>query len=164
MNGVLIAWLAASLLDQPAREINLVPGIEVVRSDIGELAVGRSNWGTPLRIGEHSFERGLGTHCVSEILVRLPSAGVSFDASVGLDSDPTILGRGGSVVFGVEIAGNCIWRSSPCVRGENPIPVHVDLQGTREFTLKVLEVERGYNHADWAEPVVMLADGKRVDV
>lgn len=61
--------------------------------------------------------------------------------------------------FSVEIAGETVYDFGPCRRGDPAVPVHVDLMGAREFALKVTEVEMGYNHADWLDPVIALSDG-----
>src|SRR5512135_370605 len=43
--------------------------------------------GNPLRVGGHQFERGVGTHAVSTMLINLGAAGRRFTASVGVDDE-----------------------------------------------------------------------------
>ena len=43
--------------------------------------------GKPLTIGGQTFERGVGTHSVSEIAIQLDGKAVSFTAQVGLDDE-----------------------------------------------------------------------------
>lgn len=95
MEKSFISWFMAVLLQLSGPASTPPPGVEVLRSDVGHLAVDHSNWGTPLRVGGVTYDHGLGTHCNSAIAVRLALPGTSFDALVGLDDDPTALGRGG---------------------------------------------------------------------
>ena len=55
--------------------------------------------GRPLRIADREFKHGLGTHAVSEVVFRVPSDAVRFQAWVGVDS---AVGKYGSVRFLVQ--------------------------------------------------------------
>jgi len=155
-------WLDAVLGRESAQAAPEPYGLEVLRHDVGTLAFNRSTWGTPIQIGRKHYAHGLGTHCVSEIMVRLDAPGRVFEADVGMDSDPTALGRAGAVVFAVDVDGEEVFRAGPCRLGDAPLPVRVELGGTRAFTLRALDAEPGSNYADWADAAVTLENGTRL--
>jgi len=57
--------------------------------------------GGPLRVGDQVFERGIGTHASSRILVSVPSGASRFLASVGPDFHATNRDCGGTIEFQV---------------------------------------------------------------
>jgi alpha-galactosidase len=140
------------------------PGLKVLRQDYGTLRRGRSMLDTPLRVGDKRYAHGLGTHSVSEIVVRLPRPGRRFEASVGIDNNDDTGGKRGSVIFVVELAGKAVFRSGVRRGRDAPLAVGVDLEASREFVLRVLDAGDGpgWDQADWAEASVMLEDGRRI--
>ena len=135
------------------------PGLELRRQDYDALGLGKSSRLAPLQIGEKHYEHGLGTHAVSEIVVRLPKPGQKLQAEIGVDR-----GWPGSVVFVVEVAGKEAFKSDVRRVDAPPVPVSVDLGGAMEFTLRVLDGGDGpsSDHANWADAAITLADGQRV--
>ena len=99
------------------------PGLELRRQDYDALGLGKSSRLGPLQIGEKRYEHGLGTHAVSEIVVRLPKPGRQFQAEVGVDQ-----GWPGSVVFVVEVAGKEAFKSDVRRVDSPPVPVSVELK------------------------------------
>src|SRR4051794_33067822 len=83
-------------------------GAEPVWLDELDLAGVMQDWGSPqarksvdsnaLRIGSQTFERGVGTHANSSIVLALDGAVEALDAKVGIDSE---MGRRGSAIFRV---------------------------------------------------------------
>ncbi|MCY3018007.1 MAG: alpha-galactosidase [Planctomycetota bacterium] len=154
-------WANAALFRQapvPAAR----PGLDVRRQDYGKFGLRQSVMNTPLQIGQKKYERGLGTHAVSEIVVRLPEPGKAFTADVGVDNNYDTKGEKGTVTFSVEVAGKEAFKSSLCRGGQAPVLVQVDLNGAREFVLRVGNGGDGpeYDQADWAQAVVTTQDGK----
>ena len=117
--------------------------------------------GKPLKIKDQVYQRGLFCHAPSKILVRLPSAGKSFAAQAGIDTNVT---GGGSVVFSVSVKGENAFRSQVVHRNEEPLPVTVDLQNAMEFVIEITDAGDG-NPSDqscWAQAKVTLANGEQL--
>ncbi|MBN2022607.1 MAG: alpha-galactosidase [Pirellulales bacterium] len=117
--------------------------------------------GQPLALGEARFTRGLYCHAPSDVVVRLPGPGKTFEATVGVDSnDQTRPGRG-SVVFSVEVAGKEAYRSELIREGMPGTPIAVPLGGASELVLKVSDGGDGIScdQADWADARATLEDG-----
>jgi hypothetical protein len=115
---------------------------------------------TPLRIGKVEYTRRLFCHANSEIIVRLPSPGRTFDALAGIESRA----GGGTVVFSVKVGGREVFRSGVVRLMEPAVPVKVDLQGAREFTIAIGDAGDGisFDQSVWAEARVTLADGRQL--
>lgn len=139
--------------------------IRLVRQDHSVLRFGRSCIETPLRIGTKSYERGLGTHAVSEIEVTLPQNAVRFEAEVGVDNNEDTGGRRGSVEFLVDVDGEEALRTPVLRGGMPPVPVMVRLaSGSKTLRLRVTDGGDGvaYDQADWADARLVLGDGTTV--
>jgi hypothetical protein len=108
----------------------------------------RPDDGGPLRIGTETFERGIGAHAPSRIVVALGGRCSLFLADVGLDEE---VGEAGSVVFEVWGDGERL-ATSGLVRGTlAAVPLSADVTGIRELTLVVTKGGDGNSgdHADW---------------
>ena len=118
----------------------------------------------PMHITDREFTRGLYCHAFSKIIVRLPSAGASFNAIVGVDSNEQTSGGRGSVDFSVSVGSTEKFRSGVMREGMTGKPVKVELGGAREFTLQIDETPDGIScdQADWAEAKVTLQDGREI--
>ena len=118
---------------------------------------------TPLKLADTSYQHGLGTHSVSQIVVRLRRPAKRFEAQAGVDNNYDTQGKRGSVVFLVEIAGKEVFRSVIRRGSDKPLPVRLDLHGATEFVLRVLDAGDGpaYDQADWADAAVVLNDDHR---
>jgi len=158
------AWAAAAIFGEEPTKAAATAGIEVRRQDHGALRVNQSVMRTPLKIGEKAYPRGLGTHAVSELVVRLPGPGRRFEAQAGIDNNYDTAASKGSVIFAVEVAGKEAFKSGLCRGGEAPVPVGVDLGGAKEFVLRVFDGGDGpgWDQSDWAEASVMLENGERI--
>ncbi len=128
--------------------------------------------GRTLRIKDRTFERGIVMPAPGEIHVILPSAGASFEAVVGVDSNDlgyyANQGRGG-VEASVDVAGREAFHSSVLKEGVPGVPVKVDLAGTKEFRLKLASAgeksrfhQAEWDQADWAMAKVTLASGETI--
>ncbi len=134
------------------------PGLEVVSNYD---AVQRNNrFGNPLQIGGVKYTHGLFCHAPSKIIVRLPGPGKAFTSSIGLDSHA----GGGSVVFSVKVNDKSAFQSEVIKQGMDPVPVDVDLAGSRQFSIEVDSTSDGIScdQANWADAKVTLANGKSI--
>ncbi len=157
-------WTEASFFGEAPKTTAAKPGIEVRRQDHGTFLLNQSVMKTPLKIGEVSYARGLGTHSVSEIVVRLPAPGRRFEAAAGIDNNHDTKGKLGSAVFAVEAGGKELYKSGLHRGGMAPLAVSADLGGAPEFTLRVLDGGDGpaWDQSDWADAKAILADGSTV--
>ncbi|NQT88302.1 NPCBM/NEW2 domain-containing protein [bacterium] len=138
------------------------PALVLKRQDHGQLRMGKSVLGTPLRIGQIRFRRGIGTHADSEIVVLLAPGARSFSARVGVDNNDNTQGRNGTVQFSVESAGRELLRTATVRCGAAPLEVNVVLPAdARELILKTHQTEDGpsHDHADWADAHILMEDG-----
>ncbi|QFU88912.1 glycoside hydrolase family 97 catalytic domain-containing protein [Amycolatopsis sp. YIM 10] len=107
--------------------------------------------GNPLRIGGVTYEKGLGTHALSEVTVYLGRGCQGFTALAGLDDETT---QPGSATF--EVLGDGVTlASTPVLRGGSPaVTVEADVRGVRMLTLRTTDGGDGKNHdhTDWAMP------------
>ncbi|MCA9117057.1 MAG: DUF1553 domain-containing protein, partial [Planctomycetaceae bacterium] len=65
----------------------------------GSINLNRSVGGGPLKIGEQTYENGIGTHAPGLIAYDLPEGALRFRATVGLDVSGTSQGNGATVMF-----------------------------------------------------------------
>lgn len=160
-------WAASVFALAPPPPARSVAAVEVRRQDFGQLGVNQSVIGTaPLRIGQHRFEHGLGTHANSEIVVRFPvGTAKMFKALVGVDNNYVTRGTLGSVKFLVEIGGKSAFHS-PTLRGSDE-PMRVNVAVPSEVDRIVLKVDMtadgpSCDHADWASAQLVMKDGSTV--
>ena len=158
------AWVGKALLGAKPSNLPAPLGLQLVRQDHGKLGLRRSVLDTPLQIATTKYAHGIGTHSVSEIIVRLPRPGTRFEAAAGVDNNYDTRRQKGSVVFLVEVGGKPLFRSDVRRGSDGPLPVRVDLGGATEFTLRVLDAGDGpgWDQADWAEALVMLDNGQKL--
>jgi len=106
--------------------------------------------GGPLTIGGVTFEKGLGVHSTSEIIVALDGVCTTFAAMAGIDAE---VGANGSVVFHV-YGDSTLLYSSPVLRGgEAPHAIQVDIDGYGQLRLVVTDGGDNdwWDHADWGD-------------
>ncbi len=113
----------------------------------GWLRFDRNQAGHPLRIGAHTYDRGIGTHAQSRLTYQLDGAYRTFAADAGIDA---AVGKRGTAVFTVEVDGVAKFTSPVVHGGAPPVPVQVDVAGARTLTLVVTPGSDG-NASDWAD-------------
>lgn len=120
--------------------------------------------GRNLRIADKEFTHGLYCHAFSKIIVKLPSEGENFSATIGIDSNEQTSGGRGSVVFSVKVNGLESYRSSIMREGMPPANISIDLNGASEFILQIDETADGIacDQSDWADAKVKLKNGKEI--
>ena len=151
---------ATALFEGVPASTAIQPGLEVVANY--DLVQKNARFGKPLVLAGAKHARGLFCHAPSKIIVRLPAAGKTFEAVVGLDSNEQTSGGHGSVIFAVEVDGKEAFRSAVLKEGMPPVPVKIDLGGAKEFVLDVSDSGDGIacDQADWADAKITLADGQ----
>ncbi|HIJ65351.1 MAG TPA: hypothetical protein HPP77_05300 [Candidatus Hydrogenedentes bacterium] len=153
--GIDMGALEARILDgEPPRE----PLIEWVRQDWGRPGFGRTVAGARIRIGQQTFEHGLGTASGSHFRVYSPAPIDRFTAWVGITDSA---GPHGSVEFRVVIPGRELYYSPRLGGSETPEPVDVATNGAHILDLYVSDGDDGpaADHAAWADPAITLRDG-----
>ncbi|MGE3808227.1 MAG: NPCBM/NEW2 domain-containing protein [Gemmataceae bacterium] len=108
--------------------------------------------GSDLRLGGHTFDKGVGVHAASKLTYAVPAGSRRFEALVGLD-DRT--GREGTARLEVLVDGKprkLPWDGS-LLGGKPPQELRVDLDGAKEVTLLVDFGPRGnvQAHVDFAQ-------------
>ncbi|RZJ24662.1 MAG: melibiase, partial [Flavobacterium sp.] len=90
--------------------------------------------GDTMRIGGEKFERGVGTHAYSRMLIDLHRKAKKFSAKVGLDDGAYVHA---SISFYVVGDKKVLWESGPVKHGEKPRAVNIDLTGVKKLGLLV---------------------------
>ncbi|MEO8215119.1 MAG: NPCBM/NEW2 domain-containing protein, partial [Myxococcales bacterium] len=106
--------------------------------------------GTPLSIGGHRYDKGLGVHAASLVAFRLNGACSAFKADVGVDDEASAKG---SVTFQVWADGQKLFDSG-LVKGKTAAhPVNVNVTGKTDLWLFVDNGndDRHEDHVDWAD-------------
>ena len=114
-----------------------------------------------LRIGDATYERGIGVHSPSELTFQIDGAFATFEALAGMHTidpakkaDPNVLG---SAQFIVEGDGKVLFSSDVLREGDTALAISVPVAGVRELILRT--TDGGDNPWDdlctWAEPRVI---------
>lgn len=110
--------------------------------------------GTPLRLGNETFSKGLGVHAQSELTIDIPSGAEAFFVTVGIDSDAGARGD-----CEVKIVVDAREAYSQRIRAsESPRQVKIDVQRARRLTLVVEageDLDLG-DAVDWADARFLL--------
>ena len=111
-----------------------------------------------LTMSGRQFERGVGTHAISQIAIDLGGRARSFSATVGVDDGATRLG---SVNFEVYLDGKRVAHSGLMRRGVAPETLSVDLTGAQQMILRANDNDDGNNsdHADWGDALIVMEPG-----
>lgn len=115
---------------------------------------------TPLQIGEQKYDKGLGTHAPSEILVDLAGEFASFRADAGLQTQAI---PEGSIVFQVFVDDRKVFDSG-ILNSRDPIKkVEVPLEGADILRLVVTDSGDGItcDCANWANACLVLSGTPR---
>ncbi|HPA16605.1 MAG TPA: NPCBM/NEW2 domain-containing protein [Verrucomicrobiae bacterium] len=106
--------------------------------------------GSPLRIGDRFFAKGLGHHANGEIVVDLRGRYETFRAWVGVQWQG---GKRGSAVFRIAADGETVFETRPMSDSDAARRVEVPLRGVRELRLIASDGGDGIScdMANWAE-------------
>jgi alpha-galactosidase len=158
-------WNSTFAMSNPS-----APGqIEVVFEDVADgLTRGQSWRGTAFQLGDKAYTHGLAFNANKNVLVRLGQPAERFTAEVGLENnDDTRRGEStgnGSVTFHVLVNGAEVFKTPVLRRKDGAVPLSVELQGAREFEIRVRDGGdgRGWDQALWADAMIILKDGSRL--
>lgn len=122
-----------------------------IRQDKGELAIDRSVTGSPLRMNNQRFYRGLGTRAPSRVRYFLGGGYDLFTGVVGIDDTA---GGKGSAVFQIIADGETLFTSRILKGGEPPQPFSARVRGKLQFELITTDAGdgTGFDYADWGNP------------
>ena len=132
----------------------------VIHEDVaGDTKVGRCGFGTPLRLANKTYTRGIGVNstCVLRVSTTQPAA--RFVADIGLDRN--VDNTAASVTMHVNVGDKNVFQTG-LLRPDGAVQtIDVALEGTHEFDLIVNDGGdgRGWDQADWADARVILQDG-----
>jgi alpha-galactosidase len=129
---------------------------------LGDTKFGRCTAGGALRLGDKTYEHGIGVNAHSAIRVVLPLPGTLFRADIGLDRN--VDGSPASVRFRIESNGRVLFETDLMRPADPPKAVEVPLDRARVFDLVVDNGgdTRAFDQGDWADARVVLNDGTEV--
>jgi alpha-galactosidase len=148
-------WVAAKFegkQEAPPREAGL---IVLANHDVVQQ---NARGGKPMRIVDAQYTRGLYCHAYSNVIVRLPGPGKTFEAIAGVDTNDQTSGGRGSVVFAVKVGDKEAFRTGVMREGMPGVPVNVNLGGADEFVIEVGDAI-SCDQADWADARVTMIAG-----
>lgn len=135
-------------------------GVAVLHADgLGDTKFGLATSGKPLRLGEKTYEHGIGVNSHTALRVLLPGPGSVFRADIGVDRNMD--GTAASVRFRVESVGQRLFETEVMRAGDATRSIEAPLGGATVFTLIVDDGGDGRccDQADWADARVTLEDG-----
>ncbi|MGI5149806.1 glycoside hydrolase family 2 TIM barrel-domain containing protein [Plantactinospora sp. CA-294935] len=104
--------------------------------------------GGPLRIGATTYDKGIGAHAASRIVVDLAGGCSAFRADVGVDDEVD----GGSVGFEVWVDGERRAATGVLTGAAGPERISADVTGGQRLELRITDGGNGNgeDHGDWA--------------
>jgi hypothetical protein len=116
----------------------------------------RSAKGTPLKIRNQSFRKGIGVHAYSALTWNVDGGYSKFQATLGIDDSANDRSPGvpiGNVAFKVLADAKEIFDSGPVTSTDKPRVIALDIAKVKNLTLVVTFGDDGNgqgDHADWA--------------
>ena len=114
---------------------------------------GKSVEENPLKIAGKVYEKGIGTHAISQYMIALDGKASEFSAGVGVDDES---GKDATIEFFVIGDKKILWQSGIVHKGDSASMVKVNLKNIRKLALYVSDGgdNINYDHADWVDPVI----------
>ncbi len=145
--------LAAQEVDYLSdRSIGIAMEIQQGWGDFGyDVATAKTGGtGAPLKIGEQTFQRGLGHHANGELTIPLRGRYTRFRALVGVQWQG---GKKGSVTFRVSVDGEVKFEAGPMSDSDPARPVDIPLTGAQELRLTAADSGDGIgcDMANWVQ-------------
>ncbi|MDD3078001.1 MAG: NPCBM/NEW2 domain-containing protein [Paludibacter sp.] len=109
--------------------------------------------GNILSVGGQSYNKGIGTHAISKLLLNVNKTAVDFNALVGVDDEAN---NNASIEFYVLCDKKVVFHSGLMKKGDAAQKVHVNLSGVNKLALLVTAGNDGNDndHADWLEAYI----------
>lgn len=105
--------------------------------------------GNPLQINGTSYQKGLGTHAGSTLLIKLAGGSTRFKAVIGLDDE--VDNKGGQVQFKILVDGKQAFSSPVLSHNSDAVNVDIPLENADNMVLIVDSLGANtFDHADWA--------------
>ena len=106
--------------------------------------------GTPLRLGDTEYAKGLGHHAPGRITIECGGKYVEFEALAGVHWQG---GRQGSVVLEALVDGKSVFKSGIRTDSDAPVPLKLSLAGARQLVLVAHDAGDGItcDAVDWVE-------------
>ena len=126
--------------------------------------------GDTLKLCGEVYKRGFGTRPESAVVFNANGRVLSFDAVVGMDSNPHDgnVDKTRSAIFRVWADGKVVWDSKKLKLSDGPKDCHVDLEGAREIILETASTNEWsgtlQSNADWGDARFTLAKGGRISL
>ncbi|MHB8862947.1 MAG: NPCBM/NEW2 domain-containing protein, partial [Pirellulaceae bacterium] len=134
--------------------------LTLVHEDMGsDTKVGRCAFGTPLRLGNKTYTRGIGVNSRSVLRLSTIQPATRFVADIGLDRN--VDNTAASVTMHVSVDGKDLLQT-PVLHPDGTMQtIDVAMGGATCFDLVVNDGGdgRGWDQADWADARVILQDG-----
>ncbi len=134
--------------------------LTLVHEDVaGDTKIGRCGFGTPLRLGDKTYTRGIGVNSRSVLRVSTEQGAARFVADIGLDRN--VDHTAASVTMHVSTDGKDLFQTSILRPDGEMQAIDVAIGGANSFDLVVNDGGdgRGWDQADWADARVILQDG-----
>lgn len=152
---------------QIARQLFLDPGVTtgprlviVQESNPGEIKINRNVLDGPIRLGEKTYQNGIGMNAPARLRIVLEKPAERFLADIGIDRNAEG-GAGGTCRFHVLLDGKPALRSEVLTLKNSPQSLNVPLNGAMEFELLLDDGGdgRGWDQGDWADARIVYQDG-----
>ncbi|MCF8229824.1 MAG: NPCBM/NEW2 domain-containing protein [Bacteroidales bacterium] len=116
----------------------------------GENQANQSVEGNPITIAGEHFERGVGTHAISKMMIALHGTAEKFEAYAGVDDES---GDRASVEFFVMGDKMILWQSGIMKKGDKAKKISIPLEDIQKLGLYISNGgdNINYDHADWAD-------------
>jgi len=106
--------------------------------------------GNPLSVAGQFFERGVGTHAISKMLIDLHGKGMTFHSYVGVNDESGGIASAEFFVLGDK---KVLWQSGLMHKGDSARLAEVDIRGVKKLGLYISD-GGDYNycdHTDWLD-------------
>jgi alpha-galactosidase len=106
-----------------------------------------------LTVAGQVYDKGVGTHAISKMMIDLPGNGTKFCASCGVDDEAS---DEASIEFFVLGDQRILWKSGIMKKGDAALPVDIELKGIKKLALYVSDGGdyNYYDHSDWLEAYI----------
>ena len=122
------------------------------RQDWGAMRYDRSVDGRPFSIAGKRYERGLGTHANSNIVLLIPASRKAklLEGACGVDDE---VGSQGSIICRIQAEGKVLFETSTLRGGMPAAAFSVPVSGLEKVELVILQADNGraFDHADWVD-------------
>ncbi len=156
------AWAERVFAPPPTRAASTSRLTLIHEDGAGDTKLGLCAFGTPMRLGEKAYTRGIGVNSRSVLRVTLDRPAARLLADIGLDRN--VDGTAASASMHVAADGKELF-ATPVLRPDGKVQaLDLPLAGATSIELTVNDGGdgRGWDQADWADARVVLQDGSQL--